>query len=54
MQKTVSVKNKIEVLLSRVNTVENLLDSPTGDKGEEKRRDNLLRFGHHLPTRETN
>lgn len=53
LQKTVSVRNKIEVLLSRVDTVEKLLDSSAGDRGEEKRRGNFLRFGRHLPTRAT-
>jgi len=48
------VKQKIGVLLSRVNAVEVLLDSPISDDGEEKRRNDLLRFDHHFPTRETN
>ena len=51
-QKTVAVKQKIEVILLRVDVVEALLDSPIGDKGEEMRRNNLLRFGHRLSAKE--
>jgi hypothetical protein len=47
-QKTVAVKKKIELILSRVDAVEGLLGSPIGDKGEERRRNDFLRSFHHL------
>lgn len=47
-QKTVAVKKKIETILSRIVVVESLLDSPIIDKGEEKRREELLRLFHAL------
>jgi hypothetical protein len=38
------VKKKIEAILSRVDVVEGLLDTPTNDKGEQRRRSDFLRF----------
>ena len=45
-QKTVAVKEKIEMILSRIDVVEDLLNSPNNDKAEEKRRSELLRLFH--------
>lgn len=44
LQETAAVKDKIEILRSRIATLEVLFDSPAGDMAETKRREELLAY----------
>ena len=47
-QETVTVRNKIDNLLSRIDRLEALFVTPTGDLAEKRRRNELLRYGISL------
>ena len=44
LQETAAVKEKIEVLRSRISVLEKIFKQPAGDKVEKGRRDKLLTY----------
>ena len=44
LQQTTAVRNQIQVLLSRIATLETIFSSPTDDREEQDRRSESLRF----------
>ena len=44
LQETAAVKEKIEVLRSRISVLEKVFEQPAGDEAEKGRRDKLLTY----------
>ena len=48
LQKTAAVKDKIEILCSRIDALEELFERPAGEEEETKRRNGLLTYASGL------
>jgi hypothetical protein len=48
LQEAVAVKDKIEILCSRITKLVKLFEEPAGDEEEQKRRGNLLMYASGL------